>query len=205
MDDRLKARVLLATTNEGKLDEFRKLLPPEIDVVSLSSFRVDLPPETGTTFEENARIKAEAGSAASGLLALADDSGLEIDALGGKPGVYSARFSGEPVDPARNRAKVLKSLEGVDSPNRTARFRCSVALARDGRTLATSDGTIEGAIAFEERGTHGFGYDSIFLIDEHRTLAEAPPEEKNKISHRARAFRAILPSLFEALASPAPT
>src|SRR5262245_32959624 len=98
MDDRMKPRVLLATTNEGKLNEFRGLLPAEIEVGSLSSFHIDLPPETGETFEENARIKAEAASEATGMLALADDSGLEIDALDGAPGILSARYSGEPVD-----------------------------------------------------------------------------------------------------------
>jgi XTP/dITP diphosphohydrolase len=205
MDDRHQARVLLATSNEGKLEEFRRLLPAEIEVVSLAFFQFDLPPETGATFEENARIKAEAASIATGLLSLADDSGLEVDALDGAPGIYSARYSGEPVDPARNRAKVLKVLEAVPAPSRTARFRCSVALARDGQALAVSDGVIEGRIALKERGTFGFGYDSIFLIDDNRTLAEAPPEEKNQISHRAHAFRAILPSVFEALAKPTPT
>jgi XTP/dITP diphosphohydrolase len=205
MDDRIQPRVLLATSNEGKLVEFRRLVPSEIEVISLSSFQVELPPESGATFEENARIKAEAASARTGLLALADDSGLEIDALNGAPGVYSARYSGEPVDPARNRAKVLDVLNSVESLNRTARFRCAVALARDGRTIDTSEGTIEGSIAFQERGTYGFGYDSIFLVEDGRTLAEVPPVEKNRISHRAQAFRAILPSLFEALALPVPS
>jgi XTP/dITP diphosphohydrolase len=205
MDDRIESRVLLATLNEGKFDEFRRLVPSEIEVFSLSSFQVDLPPETGVTFEENARIKAEAASAATGLLALADDSGLEIDALNGAPGILSARFSGEPVDPARNRAKVLDALKNVEAAKRSARFRCAVALARDGRTIATSDGTIEGSIAFQERGTYGFGYDSIFLIEDGRSLAEVTPVEKNQISHRAQAFRAILPTLFEALALPVPS
>ena len=205
MDDRIESRILLATSNEGKLDEFRRLVPSEIEVVSLSAFHVDLPPETGATFEENARIKAEAASAGTGLLALADDSGLEIDALHGAPGVFSARFSGEPVNPARNRATVLDALKHVESSKRNARFRCAVALARDGRTVATSGGTIEGSIGFQERGTYGFGYDSIFLIADGRTLAEVPTIEKNWISHRAQAFRAILPSLFEALALPVPT
>ena len=205
MDDRIASRVLLATSNEGKLDEFRRLVPSEIEVVSLSSFQVDLPPETGATFEENARIKAETASAATGLLALADDSGLESDTLNGAPGILSARFSGEPVDPARNRARVLDTLKNVEGSNRSARFRCAVALARDGRTIATSNGTIEGSIAFQERGTYGFGYDSIFLIEDGRSLAEVSPVEKDQISHRAQAFRAILPSLFEALALPVPS
>jgi XTP/dITP diphosphohydrolase len=204
MDERFKTRMFLATSNEGKLNEFRRLVPSEIEVVSLAALNLELPQETGATFEENARIKAEAASRASGLITLADDSGLEVDALGGNPGVFSARYSGEPIDQARNRAKVLDELKCVQSSRRIARFRCSVALAREGITLATADGTIEGSIAYEERGTYGFGYDSIFLLEDGRTLAEVLPADKNHMSHRGQAFRAILPTLFEALAIPAP-
>jgi XTP/dITP diphosphohydrolase len=197
--------MLLATSNKGKLDEFRRMVPSEIDVVSLSSVSLELPPETGATFEENARIKAEAASSGTGLIALADDSGLEIDALDGAPGVYSARFSGRAVKPARNRRRVLELLRDVEPSQRSARFRCAVALARDGHVVASSIGTLEGSIAVEERGFYGFGYDSIFVIGDGRTLAEVPPDEKNRVSHRAQALRAILPAIFEALAVPAPT
>jgi XTP/dITP diphosphohydrolase len=203
MDDRRRARVLLATENQGKVDEFRRLLPSTIEVVSLVTLHIELPPENGSTFEEIARQKAEVASSKSGMLALADDSGLEVDALGGSPGIFSARYSGEPVDPARNRAKLLADMAGVTLATRTARFRCAVALAFDGQVLSTSDGVIEGSIALSERGSFGFGYDSLFLLPDGRTLAEVPPEEKNLISHRAVAFRGILPSLLEALAQPA--
>ena len=203
MDDRRRASVLLATENQGKVDEFRRLLPSIIQVVSLVALQLELPPEIGSTFEEIARQKAEVASSKSGMLALADDSGLEVDALGRSPGIYSARYSGEPVDPARNRSKLLADMAGVPPAKRSARFRCSVALAFDGLVLATSEGAIEGSIALAERGSFGFGYDSLFLLPDGRTLAEIPPEGKNLISHRALAFRGILPSLLEALAQPA--
>jgi XTP/dITP diphosphohydrolase len=203
MEDRRRASVLLATENQGKVDEFRRLLPSIIQVVSLVALQLELPPEIGSTFEEIARQKAEVASSKSGMLALADDSGLEVDALGRSPGIYSARYSGEPVDPARNRSKLLADMAGVPPAKRSARFRCSVALAFDGLVLATSEGAIEGSIALAERGSFGFGYDSLFLLPDGRTLAEIPPKEKNLISHRALAFRGILPSLLEALAQPA--
>jgi XTP/dITP diphosphohydrolase len=203
MDDRTRASVLLATENQGKVDEFRRLLPSNIEVVSLVILQIVLPTEVGSTFEEIARHKAEVASSKSGLLALADDSGLEVDALGGSPGIFSARYSGEPVDPARNRSKLLANMTGVPPSNRKARFRCSVALALNGHVISTSDGVIEGSIALSERGSYGFGYDAVFLLPDGRTLAEVPPEEKNLISHRAVAFRGILPPLLEALAQPA--
>jgi XTP/dITP diphosphohydrolase len=203
MDDRQKASVLLATDNEGKADEFRRLAPPHIELLSLSSFKIQLPPETGASFAEIAKAKAEFASAKSGLLSLADDSGLEVDALGGAPGIYSARFSGKPVDPPRNRKKLLHEMKDVPRERRTARFRCVIALSRHGIILATSDGVVEGSIGFEERGSFGFGYDSLFELPDGRTMAEVPSDEKNEISHRAVAFRAILPSLLAALAQPA--
>lgn len=205
MDDWNTASVLLATSNHGKVDEFRRLIPPSIEVISLSTLPIDLPAETGSSFEEIARTKAEVASSASGLLVLADDSGLEVDALGGKPGIHSARYAGEPANAARNRAKLLADLDGADRRQRKARFRCSVALAREGRVIATSTGTVEGAIGTQERGSFGFGYDSLFELPDGRTMAEVPPEEKNRISHRAVAFRGILPSLLEALAQPTPS
>jgi XTP/dITP diphosphohydrolase len=205
MDDRVKAGVLLATSNPGKVDEFRSMLPSNVEVISLLTVPIELPPEDGDSFEEIARVKAEVASAASGLLALADDSGLEVDALGGAPGIHSARYSGEPVDAARNRTKLFAELQGVSQPNRQGRFRCSVALARDGNLIATAEGYVEGEIGFKERGLFGFGYDSMFVLPDGRTMAEVPPEEKNRISHRAMAFRGILPSLLEALSQAAPT
>jgi XTP/dITP diphosphohydrolase len=205
MDDRVSAGVLLATSNPGKVDEFRRLLPSNVEVTSLLSLPFALPPEDGETFAEIARAKAEVASSQSGMLALADDSGLEVDVLGGKPGVHSARYSGEPADAARNRDKLFADLQSVPEQDRQARFRCAVALALRGQVIATSDGLVEGIIGFEERGSFGFGYDSMFVLPDGRTMAEVPPEEKNQISHRAMAFRGILPSLLEALALPAPS
>jgi XTP/dITP diphosphohydrolase len=205
MDDRVSAGVLLATSNPGKVDEFRRLLPSNVEVTSLLSLPIDLPPEDGESFAEIASAKAEVASSRSGMLALGDDSGLEVEALGGMPGVYSARYSGEPVDAARNREKLFADLGDIPENERRARFRCSVALAFDGQVIATSEGYVEGAIGFEERGSFGFGYDSMFVLPDGRTMAEVPPEEKNRISHRAMAFRGILPSLLEALAQPAPS
>ncbi len=201
----MNSGVLLATSNPGKVDEFRRLLPLKFEVISLLTLPIELPPEDGESFEEIARVKAEVASSKSGMLALADDSGLEVDALCGLPGIYSARYSGEPADAARNREKLFADLRGIPEEERRARFRCSVALALHGRVMATAEGCVEGAIGFEERGSFGFGYDSMFVLPDGRTMAEVPPEEKNQISHRAMAFRGILPSLLGALAQPAPS
>jgi XTP/dITP diphosphohydrolase len=174
-------------------------------VVSLLSLPIDLPPEDGESFEEIARAKAEVASFKSGMLALADDSGLEVDVLGGNPGIHSARYSGEPVDAARNREKLFADLQNIPENERRARFRCAVALALQGQVIATSEGYVDGEIGLDERGSFGFGYDSMFVLPDGRTMAEVPPKEKNRISHRAMAFRGILPSLLEALAEPAPS
>lgn len=194
--------LLLATSNPGKRTEFARLLPPTVRLLTLQDVQVTLPPEEGDSFEAIARTKALVAAGATGLPALADDSGLEVDALGGAPGVRSARFAGEPASDAANRAKLLRCLRDVPADRRTARFRCAVALAEPGRVVATAEGDCDGAVAFAERGTHGFGYDAIFLLPDGRTLAEVQPEEKNRISHRARAFAAILPALEAFLASP---
>ncbi|MCK6529127.1 XTP/dITP diphosphatase [Myxococcota bacterium] len=184
-------RVLLATRNPGKVRELRALLAGEgIEVLSAG----DVPgapdvPETGATFRENALLKAHA-LAAPGLLAVADDSGLEVDALGGAPGVRSARYAGEPKDDARNSRRLLDELEGVPDEGRAARFRCALALVADGQE-AVFEGTCEGRIAREPRGVGGFGYDPVFLPDGGtRTMAELSDAEKNAISHRGRAFAA---------------
>ena len=153
--------------------------------------------ETGSTLEENARIKAGALAGALGRLAIADDSGLAVDALGGAPGVHSARYSGEHATDADNVVKLLQALEGVEPSSRTARFQ-TVALARtpDGLEVAAR-GEIEGVIAAQPRGTGGFGYDPVFVPDEGdgRSFAEMAPEEKHAVSHRGRAFRALAAAL----------
>lgn len=199
-------RIVLATANPGKVRELRKLLPPWIEVVTAHDLGVSLPPETGTTFRENALIKARAVSQATGLIALADDSGLEIDALGGRPGVHSAHYAGERATDAHNIARVLNELKEVPPERRTARFRAVVALvAPDGREAVT-EGVIEGTITTEPRGRGGFGYDPIFVpLGERRTFAEMTEDEKNQLSHRAQALRGALPILLQWLDRPTPS
>ncbi|MCB2224582.1 MAG: RdgB/HAM1 family non-canonical purine NTP pyrophosphatase [Actinobacteria bacterium] len=151
-------------------------------------------PETGATLEENALLKAAAVVEATGHAAIADDTGLEVDALDGRPGVHTARFAGPDATYAENRARMLAELEGV--ADRAARFRTVVALACPGGVTVTVEGVLEGSIATSERGEHGFGYDPIFEVGG-RTLAEIPETEKNRISHRARALGALATLLAE--------
>lgn len=189
-------RLLVATHNAHKTTEFRQLLGPAWQVEDLTSRPGLTPPEeTGATFEENAVLKARAALevAGPGVAVLADDSGLEIDALDGRPGVFSARYAGPDADDAANRRKVLAEMEQYPEDRRSARFRCVLALVREGREPLTFSGSVEGRLLAEERGTGGFGYDSIFVPDGLReTFAELPPEEKNRLSHRARAAEALL-------------
>ncbi len=192
-------RLLIATRNRGKLREYRRLLEGlPLELVTLDDVDVDLDvEETGETFEANARLKAEAYARASGLPTLADDSGLEVDALGGAPGVRSARYGAPEARSDEDRYRLLlRRLEGVPEEARTARFVCVVAFA-DPRAgvLRTARGTCEGRIARAPRGRHGFGYDPVFLLPDGRTMAELSPEEKNRISHRARALEALRPWL----------
>jgi XTP/dITP diphosphohydrolase len=203
-----RVQVLVATTNRGKLLEIRALLEGlPIELLTLSDVLPDAPPveETGATFFENALLKARAGAAGSGLLTLADDSGLEVDALDGAPGVYSARYSGEGATSAANNTKLLAGLEDIEDARRTARFRCSLVMLDPTRPddPKTTDGTCEGVIARAPKGTGGFGYDPIFLVRRDDdlggpptiTMAELSEDEKNRISHRARAFTAMRPLL----------
>jgi XTP/dITP diphosphohydrolase len=190
-------KLLVATNNPGKLKEYRHLLRDlPLEITGLRQEGIDFEPEeTGSTFEENAVLKARAFSQRSRLLTLADDSGLEIDALDGAPGVHSARYGGTHRGEDERRCRlVLRQLDGVPWAERTAHFRCVVAVATPGARLETAQGRIEGIIAFEPRGEHGFGYDPIFFIPEFDcTLAQLPPATKNRISHRARAAQAALP------------
>ena len=195
-------RIVLATKNKGKIKEMRELLAPmNIEVLSLADFSpVDDAEENGVTFAENAMLKARYYFAHTGTLCLADDSGLEVDALGGRPGVYSARYSGEDATDAANNAKVLREMEGIEKDKRTARFRCAMALVGEGIEL-TTDGTCEGALLTEERGQGGFGYDPIFYVPKFdRTLAEMSSEEKNSISHRGAAVRKMADLIAEMMA-----
>ena len=190
-------KLLVATINPGKLEEYRRLLRElPLEITSLRDEGIDFEPEeTGSTFEENAILKARTFAEQSRLLTLADDSGLEIDKLGGAPGVHSARYGGTQRGEDRQRYElVLGQLEGVPKAERTARFRCVVAIVTPEGQVETAKGAIEGIIGFEPRGKYGFGYDPIFFIPEFEcTMAQLPPETKNRISHRARAAEAALP------------
>lgn len=184
--------LLVATTNRHKLDEYRAIFSDlPFQLLSLKDIQLDLDvEETGTTFAENATLKALAYAQASNMLALADDSGLEIDALNGEPGVYSARFAGEQTSYAERFRIILERLRDVPVVQRTARFRCVIALAEPSGLLRLAEGRMEGLIADAPRGEHGFGYDPIFLVpDLHKTNAELSPEQKNALSHRGEAAR----------------
>lgn len=191
--------LLIATSNAGKVAEFRRLLPPDIRVIGLAEAGVTLPEETGATFSENARLKALSAARDSGLLALADDSGLEVDALGGEPGVRSARFAGEPASDERNRNLVLERLDGVNGPLRAARFTCVIVVADAQGIAVEGRGECRGIIAESARGDRGFGYDPIFELPDGRTMAELAPEEKDRTSHRGAAWREIEPALLARL------
>jgi XTP/dITP diphosphohydrolase len=191
-----KPKLLIATGNFGKLKEMRILLGDRFDVSSMKELGFDCDvEETGETFEQNALIKAEALMRRSGCAAIADDSGLEVDALNGRPGVYSARYAGVHGDDEANNQFLLKELEHVPEP-RTARYVCSMALVRPGRAPLVTRGTCEGEILRSYRGSGGFGYDPLFLShDFDKTFAEASMEEKNAVSHRARAIQKMLEEL----------
>jgi XTP/dITP diphosphohydrolase len=192
-----RPRILVGTTNAHKIAELGALLVglgcelalPED--VGLAGFDVD---ETGQTLLANAVLKATAFAARAGMPAIADDSGLEIDSLGGEPGVRSRRYAGEDASDADRIALVLKKLEGLPDSIRTARFRSVIAFAVPDRLVGTGTGTVEGAIDHAPHGVNGFGYDPIFLVDRRRpTMAELLPEAKNAISHRSRAVASVRP------------
>ncbi|WP_322801962.1 RdgB/HAM1 family non-canonical purine NTP pyrophosphatase [Thermoflexus sp.] len=184
--------LLIATHNPGKRRELIALLSDlPVKLVDLRDVGIaEAAVEPYERLEDNARWKAMFYAERSGLWTLADDSGLEIDALGGAPGAHSARFAGPEADDRARIQKVLELMAGVPWPQRTARFRCVIALARPGEPPVLVEGCLEGYIAWEPRGTYGFGYDPIFYIPElGKTMAELPPAMKNQISHRARAAR----------------
>lgn len=187
-------RLIFATGNENKMKEIRMILGDlNYEILSMKEAGIDMEiVEDGTTFEENAVIKATAISKAVGCLVLADDSGLEVDYMDGEPGIRSARWMGEDTSYHIKNQKIIENLAGVPDEQRTARFVCAIAAAfPDGRVI-TKRGTIEGIIGYEERGENGFGYDPIFFLPEYgKTTAELSPEEKNEISHRGRALTLI--------------
>lgn len=195
-----KTKILVATTNKGKFFEYKAVLgklpveivsPEEIIDIEINKFEIE---ETGTTFAENARIKAENAGKLTGLLALADDSGLEVEALGGRPGVYSARYG--PDQDSRNR-RLLAEMAGVPKEKRRAKFVCVIAVYDPLRDkFIESRGESAGLILDAPRGKGGFGYDPLFLsLELRRTFAESGIEDKNRVSHRGRALEAIKPSL----------
>jgi XTP/dITP diphosphohydrolase len=194
-----RPRLVLATNNHGKLVEFRALLPPEVEVLSAAEAGLTLPAETGSTFIENARLKAVAAAKQAQSIALADDSGLEVDALDGQPGIHSARYAGPACDERANRRRLLAAMAAVPSTQRGARFRCAVSIATPNGAVFDFEGTCEGSIGFEEVGTNGFGYDPLFVLPDGRTMAQLSTDEKNAISHRARAYHAALPLLLTLL------
>ncbi len=188
-----KTRLVVGSKNPHKVDEIRRMLAElSVEVLDLSAFDVGDIPESGTTFEANAVIKAEGFARVTGLLTISDDSGLEIDVLGGEPGVYSARFAGRQGDDAANNALVLERLKGLEDGERAARFRCVIALASPEGLILTSQGHVEGRIAHEERGDYGFGYDPLFIPEGFdQTFGELGQEVKDSISHRSRALSAF--------------
>ena len=199
-----KITLVVATGNRGKFNEIAALLEGlDVRIVPLDRVGpVEVPPESGDSFQENARIKTVAVASATGRLTLADDSGLEVDALGGQPGVLSARFGGSgKTDADRNRL-LLSRLEGVPPARRAGRFRCAVAVADPTGSVWLTEGVCEGRVALAPRGEHGFGYDPIFEIPSlGRTLAEVGPDVKNRLSHRAQAVRAARGILEQFLSS----
>lgn len=196
--------LLVATNNPGKVREFRELLADlPVAFTFPNECGLDLEvAETAQTFEENARLKAAAYAQATGLLTLADDSGLEVDALAGAPGVWSARYAGAHASDADRVNKLLSALAEVPVGHRTARFRCVVAVAGPQGCAQTAEGVCEGEIGLSPKGEHGFGYDPVFVVQGQGglTMAELPPDLKNQISHRARALSAARGILAEILA-----
>jgi len=186
------SKIVLASSNQGKLREIQQVLAHmDMQLVPQSEFNVSDADETGLSFVENAIIKARHAAAISGLPALADDSGLEVDALQGRPGIYSSRFAGDKATDGDNIQKLLSELEGVESQLRSARFQCVLVYMRHAKDPSPiiAQGSWEGFILEEQRGHNGFGYDPIFYIPEHqRTSAELDAEIKNQHSHRARAL-----------------
>lgn len=186
--------IIIATKNPGKAKEFVQMFEPLGYTVKTLLDYPEVPDveETGTTFEENAILKAETVSNLFNTIVISDDSGLMVDALKGKPGVYSARYAGEQKNDQDNMDKVISELAGVPTEKRTARFCCTLAIANPNKETVTFTGTCEGIILEERRGEYGFGYDPIFFVkEEDKAMAELPPEKKNVISHRANALKKL--------------
>ena len=193
-------KIVVGSRNSGKIREIQAVLADlPYCVTGLSDQTIPDAEETGTTFQENAILKARYYCQHTGEYCLADDSGLEVDALDGAPGVYSARYAGEQASDEENNQKLLSALTGIPMQRRTARFRSVLALAGPDGSLMLAEGVCEGNVLFEARGTGGFGYDPLFLMpDQRKTLAEMTLAEKNLVSHRGNALRAFKQQLVQA-------
>ena len=195
----MNQKIVLASGNAGKLREFQQLLAGcGFEVLPQSAFNLSNADETGLTFVENAILKARHACAHTGLPAIADDSGLEVDALNGRPGIYSARYAGVDASDAKNNAKLVQELSGVEAAQRSARYHCVLAFMRHAEdpTPVLCHGSWEGSILTEPRGTGGFGYDPLFFVPTHQcTAAELDKAEKNRISHRGTAMAELLARL----------
>lgn len=194
-------RLVLATGNRGKIHELRQLLGDSWKLQGMAEFDAIAAEETGSTFEENAVLKAEAIRDQTGLASLADDSGLVVDALSGAPGIYSARYAGPDSNDAANRAQLLSNMASFQAGFRDCRFVCVIALAIPGRQTMTVRAACEGTVGLQEVGSNGFGYDSLFVLPDGRTMAQLDAIEKNSISHRGQAMRLMVPMLQDVLDS----
>lgn len=199
MDRHMQRKLLVATHNAGKVGEFGEMLSAlQVDFLSLDDVGIEMNiAETGNSFLTNAILKAETYADMSGLITLADDSGLEVDALDGAPGIYTARFGGPGLTPAQRYQHLLDQMKHVPPGKRSARFRCVIVVAAPNEgALAQAHGVCEGVIAEKPSGEGGFGYDPVFFLPEKgKTMSQLPADEKNKISHRGRALQAIKPAL----------
>lgn len=198
----MKKTIVFATGNQGKMREIRQILEGmDVDILSMKEAGISMDiVEDGTTFEENAVIKAKAVASATKHIVLADDSGLEIDYLNKEPGIYSARYMGEDTSYDIKNANLIERLSGVEDEKRTARFVCAIAAVLPDGQILTVQGVIEGRIAYEPKGSNGFGFDPIFYLPEYGcTSAELSEEDKNAISHRGRALRAMKEKLKEVI------
>ena len=195
------SKAVIATRNKGKLKELQELLKDlNLEILPIDAFNVGTIEEDGNSFFENAMKKAKITAEKTGLLAIADDSGLEVDALDGQPGIHSARYAGENASDKENNKKLLKELDGVEAQRRTARFRCVIVAYRPDGQFISAEGVCQGRIAEKPAGEHGFGYDPIFIPEGYqRTMAQLRREEKNKISHRGKALEILKEKITELL------
>ncbi len=190
-----KPLVQIATKNRGKLAEFERILGAEFEVAGLDVFDIELPEEGTDSYRANAEEKASFVARHTGRITLGDDSGTEVLALEGRPGIISARYAGPPISDQRNIEKLLGELDKLNTDDRSAAFVCWLSVASSAGVITSVEGTCHGAIGSAPRGSNGFGYDPVFVFDNGRTMAELTDEEKDLVSHRGNAIRAILPAL----------